>query len=266
MSGVAMNRNQLFSLDGRVALVTGGSRGIGAMIAAGFVANGARVYITARTAADLEATAASLSADGGVCVPLVGDLSSLSGIGQLADELESREPALHVLVNNAAVQAQADFDQFSERDWDRALDLNLKSVFFTTQRVLPLLIAGATSEHRSSVINMSSITATKTGAARDYSYRAGKAGLNQLTRMLGKDLARRNINVNAISPGFFRSGMTAFMFDNDAFYERFKKTNPIPREGRPEEIAGLAIYLASRAGNYMTGAVLDIDGGLRFVN
>ena len=261
-----MDRNRLFSLEGRVALVTGGSRGIGAMIAAGFAANGARVYITSRTAADLEATAESLRAAGGTCIPLVGDLSSTAGIGRLAAELESRETVLHVLVNNAAAQTQADFGQFSERDWDKALDLNLKSVFFMTQRLLPLLRAGASAEYRASVINLSSITAVKTGAARDYSYRASKAGLNQLTRMLGKDLARDNINVNAISPGFFRSGMTAFMFDNDAFYERFTRTNPIPREGRPEEIAGLAIYLASRAGNYMTGAILDIDGGLRFVN
>lgn len=266
MSSGAMNRNQLFSLEGRVALVTGGSRGIGAMVAEGLVANGARVYITSRTAADLEATAAKLSANGGSCIPLVGDLASTAGIGRLADELERREDALHVLVNNAAVQAQAEFGQFSERDWDKVLDLNLKSVFFTTQRLLTLLRAGATDEHHATVINMSSITAVKPGAARDYSYRASKAGLNQLTRMLGKDLAGENINVNAISPGFFRSEMTAFMFDNDAFYERFKRTNPIPREGRAEEIAGLAIYLASRAGNYMTGAVLDIDGGLRFVN
>ena len=258
-----MHRNELFSLEGRVALVTGGSRGIGAMIAAGFVANGARVYITARTAADLEATAADL---GESCVPLVGDLSTMDGVERLAAELESREGSLHTLVNNAAVQAQAALDQFSERDWDTALDLNLKAAFFTTQRLLPLLRAGASSEDRASVINMSSITAVKTGAARDYSYRVSKAGLNQLTRMLGKDLARDNINVNAISPGFFRSGMTEFMFSNEAFYERFRKTNPIPREGRPEEIAGLALYLASRAGNYMTGAILDIDGGLRFVN
>ena len=104
------------------------------------------------------------------------------------------------------------------------------------------------------------------GARKDYSYRASKAGLNQLTRMLGRDLARDNINVNAISPGFFKSNLTSFMFDNEALYERFKKTNPVPREGRPEEVAGLAIYLASRAGNYMTGSIVDIDGGLSFIS
>ncbi len=258
-----MDLQSLFSLEGRVAVVTGGSRGIGAMIAEGFVVNGARVYITARGREELEATAHRL---GEACIPLVSDLGSMEGIHAFRDEIVAREDELHVLVNNAAVQTRGRFESFGEQDWDTVVDLNLKAAFFMTQAMLDLLRAGATEDHPASVINMSSITAVKTGAAGDYAYRAAKAGLNQLTRMLGKDLASEKITVNAISPGFFRTDMTSFMFDNPAVYEGFTRTNPIPREGRPEEIAGLAIYLASRAGAYMTGSILDIDGGLRFVD
>ncbi len=146
------------------------------------------------------------------------------------------------------------------------IDLNLKGVFFLTQQLMPLLTAEATAERRSAVINMSSITATKTGARGDYSYRASKAGLNQLTRMLAKHLARENVNVNAISPGFFRSSLTEFVFEDEDLYERVTRRMPIPRDGRPAEIAGLALYLASPAGGYMTGAILEIDGGLRFID
>jgi NAD(P)-dependent dehydrogenase (short-subunit alcohol dehydrogenase family) len=236
------------------------------MIAEGFVANGCRVYIASRTATDLEKTAARLQEYAGECIPLVSDLATTAGVNRLVEQLQTAEDALHILVNNAGVDARARFEEFTEDDWDEVIDLNLKSVFFTTQRLLPLLRAGASADQHASVINISSITAVKTGSRGDYSYRAGKAGLNQLTRMLGKDLARENINVNAISPGFFKSRMTSIMFEREALYERFKKTNPIPREGRPEEIAGLAIYLASRAGNYVTGSIIDIDGGLSFVD
>ena len=261
-----MDRRSLFSLEAKVALITGGSRGIGAMIAEGFVANGCAVYIVARTAGELETTADRLAHHPGRCIPIGADLSSLSGITSLAAEISEREESLHILVNNAALQRRSSVDDFSETDWDDVLDLNLKATFFVTQKLLPMLRRGATDDFRAKVINMSSITAQKTGVAHDYSYRAAKAGLNQLTRMLGKDLARDGINVNAIAPGFFRSEMTAFMFDDELRFERFAKANPIPREGRPEEMAGLAIYLASRAGNYTTGSVMDIDGGLRFVN
>jgi NAD(P)-dependent dehydrogenase (short-subunit alcohol dehydrogenase family) len=261
-----MDIQSLFSLEHRVALITGGSRGIGAMIAEGFVAAGCRVYIIARTTADLERTAERLSGYPGECVPIVGDLSTTAGIEAVATELERREDALNILVNNAALESRARFEEFTEAAWDEVMNLNLRSVFFTTQRMLPLLRRGGSSEQRASVINLSSITATKTGAMGDYSYRASKAGLNQLTRMLGKDLAGEYVNVNAISPGFFKSALTSFMFDDETLYERFKTRNPVPREGHPHEIAGLAIYLASRAGNYMTGAVIDIDGGLSFVN
>lgn len=261
-----MDTSELFSLEGRVALITGGSRGIGAMIAEGFVAAGCRVYISARTADDLAATAERLAGYPGECVAVVGDVSSLAGIDQLVADVAAVEDTLDVLVNNAAIQTRAPIPEFTEQQWDDVIDLNLKAAFFTVQRFLPMLSRGASPEQRAKVINISSITAEKTGAAQDYSYRAAKAGLNQLTRMLGKDLARRHINVTAIAPGFFETAMTAFMFDDEALYERFTRTNPIPREGRAEEIAGLAIYLASRAGDYVTGAVIDIDGGLRFVN
>ena len=218
--------------------------------------------IVRRSGGDLDETAKGLSQYPGECILLASDLSSTVGINRLAEELADREGALHILVNNAGSQSQAPFEEFTEGDWDTVLDLNLKAVFFVTQQLLPLLRFGASADRRASVINTSSITAKKTGARNDYSYRASKAGLNQLTRMLGKDLAGDNINVNAISPGFFKSNVTSFMFENDALYQRFMTANPVPREGRPEEIAGLAIYLASRAGNYMTGAIIDIDGGL----
>ena len=260
-----MDLRSLFSLEGRIALVTGGSRGIGAMIAEGLVAAGAKVYITARSVDDLQSTAARLGGYSGECVPLPGDLSTADGIDQVAGELEEREDVLHTLVNNAGAVTRARFGAFDEADWDRVLDLNLKATFFMTQRLLPTLRRGASVNHHAAVINISSITAVKTGAQGDYAYRASKAGLNQLTRMLGKDLAPEHINVNAISPGFFRSEMTAAMFEHHTLYERFRETNPIPREGRAEEIAALAVYLASRAGGYMTGSIVDIDGWLRFV-
>ncbi len=261
-----MHREDLFSLDGRVALVTGGSRGIGAMVAEGFAANGARVYISARTEADLTATAGRLADLPGEVVPIVGDVGTVEGIELIAERVSTAEDGLHVLVNNAALQTRNAVDAFTEPDWDRVVDVNLKAAFFLTKSVLPLLRAGAAEDFRAKVINMSSITAEKTGAASDYSYRAAKAGLNQLTRMLGKDLARDLINVNAIAPGFFRSAMTEFMFSDEQLYERFRRTNPIPREGRAHEIAGLAVFLASRAGDYVTGSIIEIDGGLRFVN
>lgn len=259
-----MDVANMFDLSGRVALVTGGSRGIGAMVAEGLVAAGCRVYITARTSSALEATAARLSELGGECRPITGDLSTSGGIDDVVAAVAEREDELHVLVNNAAVESRGAFAEFSEDQWDTVMDLNLKGVFFMTQRCLGLLKAGADPEFRSSVINMSSITAEKTGAMRDYAYRSAKAGLNQLTRMLAKDLARDHINVNAIAPGFFESEMTAFMFDDEALMDGFRASNPIPRPGHPEEIAGLVIYLAARSGDYVTGSVIDIDGGLRF--
>ena len=266
MVPMSMDLESLFGLRGRIALVTGGSRGIGAMVAEGLCAAGATVYITARDPVTLRETANRLSEYPGGCVAIPGDVSTMAGIDAVARQIEEREAELHVLVNNAGVEIRSPFSEFTEDQWDTVMDLNLKSVFFTTQRFSKLLEAGASPDNHSKVINMSSITAEKTGRLNDYPYRAAKAGLNQLTRMLGKELARQNISVNALAPGLFRSDMTASFLDDDDLYARFQRSNPVGREGRPEEIAALAIYLASASGNYITGAVIDIDGGLRFVN
>jgi len=251
----------LFSLDGRTALVTGGSRGIGRMIAEGFLAHGARVYITSRKAAECEATAAELSAAGGDCYALPQDLSTVEGCQALATELATREPHLDILVNNAGAAWAASFEAFPERGWDKVLDLNLKSPFFLTQALLPLLSKAASAERPAKVINVASIEGLTVSPLPSYSYQASKAGLIHLTRVLAARLARDNIAVSAIAPGFFPSEMNTEARDDPA---TSASKVPISRVGSPEDMAGAAIYLASRAGDYVVGATITVDGGIAY--
>lgn len=247
----------LFSLEGRVALVTGGSRGIGRMIAAGFLKHGAKVYISARKAEACDRTAAELSALG-PCVSLPADVSSMAGIQGLVAALSAREPVLDILVNNAGAAWGAEFDEFPESGWDKVVDLNLKSPFFLTQALHAHLRRGA-ANHCAKVINIASIDGISVNPMETYSYAASKAGLIQLTRRMALKLAPENIVVSAIAPGPFASDMNRDARDHaDAVAARV----PLGRVGVDDDMAGAAIFLASRAGDYVVGSTLTVDGGV----
>jgi NAD(P)-dependent dehydrogenase (short-subunit alcohol dehydrogenase family) len=252
-----MDISGLFSVKGRVALVTGGSAGIGRMIATGLAAAGARVYVCARNAEKVAAAAAEIDGD---VVGIAGDVSTIEGIGRLVEQIALLEPALHILVNNAGTLSDAPIDSFSEEQWDSVLDLNLKSPFFLIQKLLPLLRAGGTSENPSTVINIGSVGALKVGPREVYSYQASKGAIHWLTKSLAKKLAAENITVNVIAPGFFESDMT--VITDDAMRKMVEGAVPRGRTGTPEDVAGAAIFLASRAGAYVTGSVIAVEGGL----
>ncbi|WP_374669251.1 SDR family oxidoreductase [Ramlibacter sp.] len=249
--------DDLFSLAGRVALVTGGSRGIGRMIAAGFLRQGARVYITARKAAACDATAAELSALG-PCTSLPIDVSTVEGARRLASELQAREPVLDILVNNAGAAWGEPFDTFPETGWDKVVDLNMKTPFFLTQALHGALKAAA-ANRVAKVINIASIDGISVNPWETYSYAASKAGLIHLTKRMALRLAQDNIVVSGIAPGPFASDMNKEARDHgDAVAERV----PVGRIGRDEDMAGAAIYLASRAGDYVVGETIVVDGGV----
>ena len=249
--------NDLFSLQGRTALVTGGSRGIGRMIAAGFIAQGAKVYISSRKAADCEQTAGELSAHG-VCVALPADVSTLEGVNALAAAYAARENTLDILVNNAGAAWGEAFDTFPEKGWDKVVDLNLKAPFFLTQALMAPLRAAAQARP-AKVINIASIDGISVNPQETYSYAASKAGLIQLTRRMALRLAQDNIVVSAIAPGAFASAMNRDARDHG---DEIAKRIPAGRIGRDEDMAGAAIYLASRAGDYVLGTTLVVDGGV----
>jgi NAD(P)-dependent dehydrogenase (short-subunit alcohol dehydrogenase family) len=247
----------LFSLKGRTALVTGGSRGIGRMIAAGFLAQGARVYISSRKADVCNKVAAELS-DSGACISLPADVSTLEGAQNLAKAYAAHESKLDILVNNAGAAWGAAFDEFPEKGWDKVVDLNLKTPFFLTQAVVGLLRKAAVTAP-AKVINIVSIDGISVNMQETYSYAASKAGLIQLTRRMALRLITDNIVVSAIAPGAFASAMNRDARDRA---DEVVKRIPAGRIGRDEDMAGAAIYLASRAGDYVVGSTLIVDGGV----
>jgi NAD(P)-dependent dehydrogenase (short-subunit alcohol dehydrogenase family) len=249
--------NDLFSLAGRTALVTGGSRGIGRMIAAGFLSQGARVYISSRKADACDRAAAELSGTG-ACVSLPADVSSVEGARKLAQAYAAREPKLDILVNNAGAAWGAAFDEFPEKGWDKVVDLNLKTPFFLTQALIGLLRKAALTAP-AKVINIASVDGISVNMQETYSYAASKAGLIQLTRRMALRLITDNIVVSAIAPGAFASEMNRDARDRA---DEVVKRIPAGRIGREEDMAGAAIYLASRAGDYVVGSTLIVDGGV----
>ncbi|MGD8863166.1 MAG: SDR family oxidoreductase [Myxococcales bacterium] len=253
----------LFSIEGRTALVTGGSRGIGKMIAAGFVAHGARVYITSRKAEDCDATAEELSRDGGTCISLPHDLSTVEGCRALTEDYLARQSSLDVLVNNAGAAWAADFDEFPEHGWDKVMNLNVKSPFFLTQALHPALAKAGSHERPSKVINIASIDGIRLNPLETYSYHASKSALIYLTRRVAARLVRDHIVVNAIAPGPFPSKMNRAARDQG---DEVAKRTPMRRVGAPEDMAGAAIYLASRAGDYVVGETIAVDGGIAHAN
>ena len=257
----------LFSIQGKVALVTGGSRGIGEMITAGFLAQGAKVYISSRKAETCNATAARLAGTyGGECVSLPADLSHLDGVNALAAALSARESKLDILVNNAGASWGAPVDEFPETGWDKVMDTNVKAVFFLTQKLLPLLrAAAATSPAR--VVNIGSIDGLKSSSFDAWSYGASKAALHHLTRFMASRLTQERILFNAIAPGPYPTWMlsTGVGFGGKTEgvdWDRVGKGNPSGRVGSAQDIAGLATFLCSRAGEYVVGQVIASDGGL----
>lgn len=249
----------LFDLSGKIALVTGGSRGIGEMIAEGLVANGVKTYISARKADACNATAEKLS-EQGECLSIPADLSTTGGVTTLADAVEARESRLDILVNNAGATWGASIDEFPESGWDKVMDVNVKGPFFLTQALLPLLEASATPEDPARIINVGSIDGINVNKLGTYSYGPSKAAIHHLTRTLASHLADRNITANAIAPGPFPSKMTAGIAQ--AMGEQIRENVPLKRWGEPEDMAGVAIYLASRAGAYVSGAIIPVDGGI----
>lgn len=254
-----MALDHLFSLEGKTALVTGGSRGIGLMIARGFVEAGVRTYISSRKAQACEKVASELSKTG-TCIPLACDLGETSQIIKLADELKARAGRLDILVNNAGATWGAPLEEFPASGWDKVLDLNLKSPFFLTRALLPLLEAAATADDPARVINVGSIDGIQVPAMPTFSYSTSKAAVHQLTRHLAKELGPRQITVNAVAPGPFESKMMAATLET--FGDAIAAMSPLGRIGRPDDMAGAAVYLASRASAYVTGAVLVVDGGI----
>jgi NAD(P)-dependent dehydrogenase (short-subunit alcohol dehydrogenase family) len=254
---------ELFSIAGKTALVTGGSRGIGEMIVRGFVDAGAKVYLSSRKADVCEALAEELRDAGGDVTALPADLSTEQACAALAGELEGRERSLDILVNNAGATWGAPLEEFDEAAWERVLSLNVKGVFFTTRYLLPLLQAAGTAEKPARVINIGSIDGLRTPALETYSYSASKAAVHQLTRHLARRLAP-TVTVNAIAPGPFPSKMMRSTLE--AFGDQIAEAAPMKRIGRASDMAGAAIFLASAAASYVTGAVLPVDGGIATVN
>jgi 2-deoxy-D-gluconate 3-dehydrogenase len=260
--------DNLFSIKGKVALVTGGSRGIGEMIAAGFLASGAKVYISSRKADVCAATAQRLTETyRGECISLAADLSNLDGVEALATALAKRESKLDILVNNAGAAWGAPLESFPEVGWDKVMDTNVKGVFFLTQKLLPLLRAATSAQSPARVINIGSIDGIKSAPFSTFSYGASKAAVHHLTRFLATNLTKEHILLNAIAPGPFPTWMlsTGVGFGGKTEgvdWDSVGRRNPSGRVGTPQDIAGLTIFLCSRAGEYVVGQTIACDGGI----
>jgi NAD(P)-dependent dehydrogenase (short-subunit alcohol dehydrogenase family) len=248
----------LFNLNGKIALVTGGSRGIGAMIAEGFVRNGVKTYISSRKSDPCNKKAKELSKYG-ECISIPADLTDMNEMDKLVTKIKDKETKLNILVNNAGAAWGASFDDFPEIGWDKVMDTNVKSIFFLTQKLVDILETSASTSDPSRIINIGSIDGLGIPRAETYSYPASKAAVHQLTKVLANRLANRNINVNAIAPGPFESNMMAHTLEEHG--EQIKSSVPRGRIGVPEDMAGASIFLSSKASSYITGSIIPVDGG-----
>ena len=250
--------NDLFSVAGKVAIVTGGSRGIGRMIAEGFVENGVRTYITARKADACAETAAELSKKS-ECIALPADLSTKEGREAFVAEITAREAKIDILVNNAGAAWGAPFEEYPDEGYDKVMDINVKAIFTLTRDLMPLLKQGASQQNPSRVINIGSIDGLRVSTMDNFAYGASKAAVHFLTKNLALRLGPKGVTVNAIAPGAFQSNMMNATLEK--FQDKIESENPLGRIGSPEDMAGLALYLASNASKYMTGQVIALDGG-----
>ncbi|MEX0767724.1 MAG: SDR family oxidoreductase [Microthrixaceae bacterium] len=253
--------SNLFSVTDKVAVVTGGSRGIGRMIASGLVQAGAKVYISSRKAEICEQVAVELSADG-TCIALPADLSTAEGVHQLAQAVADREQQVDILVNNAGATWGAPLLDYPDEAWDKVLGTNLKAVFSLTTELMPLLKQSASSDDPARVINIGSVDGIRVPDTENYAYSASKAAVHMLTRQLAHRLASSHITVNAIAPGPFPSKMLAFILDEEGGEQMLSSGVPLGRIGSPEDVAGTVLYLSSRAGSYVTGSIIAVDGGI----
>ena len=251
-----MKIENLFSVAGKTVVITGGSRGIGEMIARAYVDNGATVILTSRKASDVEGLAAQL---GSAAHAIPADLSQMAEIERFAAAVENLTPKVDILFNNAGASWGGEFNDFPEVGWDKVMDINVKSVFFLTQRLIKLLEAAATPDDNARVINIGSIDGIHVSGIETYSYAASKAAVLHLTRMMAKNLAGRHIAVNAIAPGYFPSKMTAGIAEE--FAAESLAATPMHRRGNADEMGGVALFLGSRASAYLCGSVITVDGG-----
>jgi NAD(P)-dependent dehydrogenase (short-subunit alcohol dehydrogenase family) len=256
-----MKVGELFSVDGKVAVVTGGSRGIGLMIAGGLVDNGVRVYITARKAEPCDAAAERLSA-AGTCISIPADLSRPEEVERFAAAVAAREPSIDILVNNAGATWGAPLGEFPAAAFDKVLAVNVKAPFLLTQALLPQLRAAGSADDPARVIMVGSVDGVRVPGTDNYPYAASKAGVHMLARQLAHNLARDHITVNTVMPGPFESKMIAYILDDPAARAAVEASVPRRRIGSPEDIVGAVIYLASRAGAYLTGVAIPVDGGI----
>jgi len=256
---------QLFGLSGKTAIVTGGSRGIGFMIASGLVANGVRTYITARKAEACDEAARQLS-ETGECISVPADLSTADGLDAFVRTVTERETQIDILVNNAGAAWGAPLGEFPEIGFDKVLDINVKAPFMLTQALLPQLEAGATADDPARVIMIGSIDGIRVPIGDNYSYSASKAGVHMMARHMASHLAGRDITVNSIAPGPFESKMMDYLLGDPDSRRAVAASVPRRRIGTPEDIAGAVIFLASRAGAFTTGAVVPVDGGIANAN
>ena len=256
---MSFQSNDLFSIAGKIAIVTGGSRGIGKMIAQGYVENGVKTYISSRKTEACRETAEELS-EKGECIAFPADLSTQEGRDLFVGEIKERESKLDILVNNAGAAWGASYDDFPESGWDKVVDLNLKTPFFLTQQLTPLLEKKSNADDPSRVINIASIDGLHVPLMDTFSYTASKSGIIHLTKHMAKVLVERNIIVNAIAPGPFDSHMLGKAVNFD--YSFIAESVPRKRIGTPDDIAGLCIFLCSRAGAYTVGETITCDGGL----
>ncbi len=256
--------SSLFGLSGKVAVVTGGSRGIGFMIAAGLITNDVTTYITARKAAACDAAAAELDAlsDSASCVSIPADLSDDAGVEAFVTSLREHTNHVDILINNAGAAWGAPLGEFPGAGFDKVMDINIKAPFMLTQALLPELEAEATADDPARVVMIGSIDGIRVPTGDNYSYSAAKAGIHMLARHLGAHVAGRHITVNTIAPGPFESKMMEYMLEADD--RRAMVINQVPRQriGTTEDIAGTVIFLASRAGAFTTGATIPVDGGI----
>ncbi|OCW58208.1 SDR family oxidoreductase [Hoeflea olei] len=254
----------LFGLSGKTALVTGGATGIGRMIATGFAAAGARVLIASRKGEDCARVADEINALGGSgsVGGFTGDVGSEEGVAALAAEVKTRTDRLHILVNNAGVSWGAPYESFPHAAWAKVMSVNVAGLFTLTRELTPLLVSAASGEDPARVLNLGSVMGTQPVAEGAYSYASSKAAVHHLTRILAEELAAQHITVNAFAPGPFQSKMTAFATARDDQAERVGRHVPLGRIGAPDDVAGAALFLCGRAGAYVTGAILPLDGGL----
>ncbi|MFP6581359.1 MAG: SDR family oxidoreductase [Candidatus Hydrogenedentota bacterium] len=249
----------LFSVKGKVAVVTGGSRGIGLMIALGYVQNGAKVYISSRKAEVCDAVAEELSKIG-ECISIPADLSNKEGWETLVNGIKENEDSLDILVNNAGATWGEPFDDFPEDGYDRTMDINVKGIFFLTQMLMPLLENGTTTDNPARIINIGSIDGIKVSKIDNFPYGPSKAAVHHLTKVLAVRLAGRGVTVNAIAPGPFESKMMQWTLEN--FKDQIEDNCPMGRIGSTEDMAALSLFLASPGASYINGTIIPLDGGI----